>query len=113
MIYHNMAPAMLDLREDGVIPPLTKCDPMRRKYTAGMLAQISDSVFTDWYFVRKAQRGVEERREERDEAAPGSLTRQWAEEQLAQAGELLESALEGYSYSLGEYERARSGAYIV
>lgn len=42
MIYDNATPARLDLDVDGVIPPLTPCDPKRRKYTTTDVLCVGD-----------------------------------------------------------------------
>lgn len=123
MIYHNSAPVILDLTPDGVIPPLTKCDPNRRRVTGVDVLMAAHDVLSYSYWLSNPR---QVRRAEDLAQTYGDLFAQTknpadaeelfqARERVANRRARVERIARGYGYTgaLARLERAKSGAYIA
>lgn len=115
MIYDNMAPARLDLNADSVIPPLTPCDPNRRKATAQdvqeaatQLLRLVPTMVMQARFVRETERRAEEMEEIFGAYDPFTVDSR-STSYLARL-----SGAEGrqYAQALEAHTRLKSGTYV-
>lgn len=105
MIYHNSATAMLDLTPDGVIPPLTNCDPNRRRYTERDVQEAAQELLVAAGVIMIMAINLRWHR-----SAP-RLSARVIQHAVDQAKNWSQKS--GYTEALRNFERAKSGAYIV